>query len=171
MLSGINKTEIYNANDIDEVMPMYNLIKYSKNYSKTSGSLWQYHRDEPALNNAGTPANVTNNTESAENDSSKAVKIIVPLKYLSSFWRTLNHEINLILTSSPNCVVSNAAAYQATTFALTDTKSYVPVVTLSTEDKARVLQQLKSGFKRTVNWNKYHSKKTPQNALNLYFDY
>ena len=155
MLSGINKTEIYNANDIDEVMPMYNLIKYSKNYSKTSGSLWQYHRDEPAL----------------KNDSSKAVKIIVPLKYLSSFWRTLNHEINVILTSSPNCVVSNAAAYQATTFALTDTKSYVPVVTLSTEDKARVLQQLKSGFKRTVNWNKYHSKKTPQNALNLYFDY
>ena len=59
------------------------------------------------------------------------------LEYLSNFWRTLeipfiNCEINLILTWSVNCVISNAAANQATTFAITDTKLYVPVVTLST---------------------------------------
>ena len=52
-----------------------------------------------------------------------------------------------------------------TTFAITDTKLYVPVITLSTKDKAKLLQQLKSGFKRTINWNKYQSKLTIQ-ALN-----
>ena len=61
---------------------------------------------------------------------------MVPLKYLSNFWRTLempliNYEINLIVAWSENCVISNAAANQATTFATTDTKLYVPVVTLS----------------------------------------
>ena len=86
---------------------------------------------------------------------------MVPLKYSSNFWRTLQLplikcEINIILTWSANCVISNAAEDQDTTFAVTDTKLYVPVVTLSTEDNAKLLQQLKSGFKRTINWNKYH---------------
>ena len=67
------------------------------------------------------------------------VEIMVPLKYWSNIWRTLevpliNCEINLILTWSANCVVSNAAANQATTFAITNTKLYVPIVTLSTQD-------------------------------------
>ena len=64
----------------------------------------------------------------------------------------INCEINIILTWSANCVISNAAANQATTYAKTDTK---PVVTLSTGDNGKLLQQLKSGFKRTINWNKY----------------
>ena len=94
---------------------------------------------------------------------------MVPLKYLSNFWRTLempliNCEVNLILAWSVNCVVPNASANQATTFAITDTKLYVPVVTLSTQDNAKLLQQLKSGFKRTINWNKHHSKTEPLNA-------
>ena len=71
----------------------------------------------------------------------------------------INCEINLILTWSANCVViSNNVANQNATFAITDTKLYVTVVTLSTQDNAKLLQQLKSGFKRVINWNKYLSK-------------
>ena len=63
------------------------------------------------------------------------------------------------MTWSANCViVSTNVANQNATFAITDTKLYVPVVTLSTQDKAKLLKQLKSGFKRVINWNKYLSK-------------
>ena len=96
---------------------------------------------------------------------------MVPLKYLSNFRRTLempwiNCEINLILSWSANCVISNAAANQATAFAITDTKLYVLVVTLSIDDNAKLLEQLKSAFKHTVNWNKYETKTATQNAPN-----
>ena len=96
-------------------------------------------------------------------DSRKDVKIMVPSKYLSDFWRTLemaliNCEVSLIVTWSANCVISNAAENQATIFAITVTKLYVPVLTLSTDDNGKLSQQLKSGFKRTINWNKYQSK-------------
>ena len=64
-------------------------------------------------------------------------------------------EVNLILTWSKDCVITNSTG--AGKFAITDTKLYVPVVTLSTQDNAKLLQQLKSGFKRTINWNKYES--------------
>ena len=70
-------------------------------------------------------------------------------------------EIDLILTWSPNCVISNVTANRDKTFAITDIKLYVPVVTLSTKDNAKLLQQLKSGFKCTINWSKYHSKAQP----------
>ena len=65
----------------------------------------------------------------------------------------INREINLILTWSSTCVITNSAG--AGKFAITDTILYVPAVTLSTEDNAKLLQQLKYGFKRTINWNKY----------------
>ena len=52
-VSEINNTQIDNAKDLDDVMPMYNLLEHSNNYLKTSGSLWQYYRDEPALDNDG----------------------------------------------------------------------------------------------------------------------
>ena len=86
---------------------------------------------------------------------------MVPLKYLSNFWRTLemplfNCEVNLILTWSSACVITNSTG--AGTFKIDDTKLYVPVVTLSTQENAKLLQQLKSGFKRVINWNKYLSK-------------
>ena len=86
---------------------------------------------------------------------------MVSLKYLRNFWRTLempliNCEVNLILTWSSTCVITNSIG--AGTFEITDTKLYVPVVTLSTQENAKFLQQLKSGFKRTINWNKYLSK-------------
>ena len=185
-ISEINNTQIDNASDIDVVMKMYNLIEYSDNYSKTSGSLWQCYGDEPALTNAGVPDNFPGNsasfkfkqkiTVSTGNDGTKPVQIMVPLKYLSNLWRALemlliNYEISIILTWSANCVISNAAANQATTFAITDTKLYVPVVTLSTQDNEKLLQQLKSGFKLTINWNKYHSKTTTQNDPNPFLDF
>ena len=86
---------------------------------------------------------------------------MVPLKYLSNFWRTLdmsliNCEVNLILTWSSTCVITDSNGVG--TFAITDTKLYVPVVTLSTQENTKFLQQLKSGFKRVINWNKYLSK-------------
>ena len=85
---------------------------------------------------------------------------MVPLKYLSNFWRTLempliNCEVNLTLTWS-SCVITNSNG--AGTFAITNTKYYVPVVTLSAQENTKLLQQLKSGFKRVINWNKYLSQ-------------
>ena len=97
-------------------------------------------------------------------DGTKNVEIMVSLKYLSNFWRTremplINCEINLILTWSTNCVIVPVKiANQNVTFQITDTKLYVPVVTLSTQDNSKLLHQLKSGFKRVINWNKYLSK-------------
>ena len=159
----INNTGSDNAQDIDIVMPIYNLIEYNDNYSKTSGSLWQYYKDDPKDNITQSESfkskiKVTGKTPTAGN--TKDVEIIVPLKYLSNFWRTLempliNREVNLILKWSPTCVVSSAAG--ETKFKITETKLYVPVVTLSTQDNAKLFQQLKSGFKRTINRNKYES--------------
>ena len=164
-ISRINNTDIDTAQYINIVMPMYNLIEYSDNYSKTSGRLWQYYKDEPNDNLADSESfkskvKITWNAPAGGNTNTKDVKIIVPLKYLSNFWRTLempliNCEVNLILTWSRDCVITNSTG--AGKFAITETKLYVPVVTLSTQDNAKLLQQLKSGFKRTINWNKYQS--------------
>ena len=101
---------------------------------------------------------------------------MVPLKYLNNFWRTLeilliNCEINLILIWSENCVISNARANEATTFPATSVKLYVPVVTLWTDNNANILQQLKSGFKRTINWIKKEPKIKIQKPSNEYFDF
>ena len=106
-ISKINNTQIDNAEYIDIVMPMYNLIEYSDNYSKTSGSLWQYCKEIPAVNNAGNivdfnganatdsfnfKTKITGQTAANNNNGNIAgradVKIMVPLKYLSNFWRT-----------------------------------------------------------------------------------
>ena len=68
----------------------------------------------------------------------------------------INCEVNLTLTWSSACVITNSSV--AGTFEITDTKLYVPVVTLSTKENAKLLQQLNSGFKRIINWNKNLSK-------------
>ena len=83
---------------------------------------------------------------------------MVPLKYLNNFWRTLEIS-NYNTISTANCVIFNVAAGQATAFTITDTELYIPVVTLSTQDNAKLLQLLKSGFKRTFKWNRYQPKK------------
>ena len=67
-------------------------------------------------------------------------------------------------------IASTAVANPGATFTITDTKLYVPVVTLSTQDNVNLLDQLKSGFKRTINWRKYQSKGTIQ-AQNQYLDH
>ena len=161
-ISEINNTQVHNAKNID--IAMNNLIEYSDNYAKTSGSLWQYYRDEPNDNLANSESfkfkvKISGKTPAADNE--KDVKIMLPLKYLSNFRRTLempliNSEVNLILTWSSTCVITNSTG--AGTFEIIDTKLYVPVVTLSTKENAKLLQQLKSGFKRVINWNKYLSK-------------
>ena len=71
----------------------------------------------------------------------------------------INCEANLILSWSANCVIIYTdVANQFPTFTITETNLYVPVVALSTQDNAKLLPQLKSGFKRTISWNKYLSK-------------
>ena len=174
--SRINNTDIGNAQDIDIVMPMYNLIEYSDNYSKTSGSLWQYYKDDPndsMEQSESFKSKIKITGKTPPNGNTKDVEIMVPLKYLSNFWRTLemlliNCEVELILTWSKNCVISSATG--ETKFALTETKLYVPVVTLSTDDNAKLLQQLKSNFKRRITWNKYESsiKTFTQNRYLIY---
>ena len=86
----INNTDIDNAQDIDIVMPMYNFIDYSDNYSKTSGSLWQYYKDDPNDNIENSESfkykiKITGKTP--DDGNTKDVEMIVPLKYLSNFWR------------------------------------------------------------------------------------
>ena len=134
-------------------MLMYNLIEYSDNYAKTLGSLWQYFRDEPddSLEDSESfkpKIKITGKTPAAGNE--KDVALMVPLKYLSNFWRTLempliNCEVNLILTWSSTCVITNSTG--AGTFEITDTKLYVAAVTLSTQENAKLLQQLNQVLK------------------------
>ena len=116
-ISKTNNTLIVNAEDLAIVMPMYNLLEYSKNYSKTTGSFWNYYRDEPNSGIGGDNSNVNYSVKDSKsfdyktsitgklegNNTEKEVEIVVPLKYLSNFWRTLNMplincKINLILT-------------------------------------------------------------------------
>ena len=204
-----------NAEDLDVVMSMYNLLEYSKNYRKTMGSLWNYYKDEPSnplscdTESFKYKTSITENTYNIEEkitdddgnevhnskyDANKVVKneteVVIPLKHLSNFWRSLNIplikcKVELILTWSKNCVLvdmttkdvegNNPAivAPVVLTFEITDTKLYIPVVTLSKENDTKLLQQLKSGFKRTIKWNKYRSQMTIQpqnNNLNYLID-
>ena len=150
-ISKINGVKIYNAEDLDVVMPMYNLLEYSKNYRKTTGSLWNYYRDEPS-----NPLSSNSESLPENNDSLTNVKLVIPLKYLNNFWRGLNIplincEVELILTWSKNCVLAaltvNVAVEQAIVapsgakFKITDTKLYVPVVSLSKENDVKLLEQ------------------------------
>ena len=153
----INGAETNNAQDIDIVMPMYNLIQYSDSYSKTSGSLSQYYKDEPNDNSESfkSKVKITGNTPASGN--TKDVKIIVQLKYLSNFWGNpempLIHYEVCLLTWASTCV--NTTSTGEGRFTITDTKLNVPVVTLSTQGNAKLLQQIKSGLRSTFTWNKY----------------
>ena len=147
-------------------MPMYNLIEYSNNYSDTSASLWQFKRDEIGGDDKLTVDNnhIPNNSSSFKYKSSfitdkNGVKIAVPLKYLSNLWiiRSLempliNCKIELSLKWYENCILPSAVT--AVTFAITDTKLYVPIVTLKTEDSAKLSKLLNKGFERSIYWNK-----------------
>ena len=102
-ISKINGVKIDNAEDLDVVMSMYNLLEYSKNNRKTTGSLQNYYRDEPnsGINNAITysimdsksfdyKVNFIEDGVTHDNLTKNDVKIVVPLKHLSRFWRSLN---------------------------------------------------------------------------------
>ena len=127
-ISEITNTLVDNAKDIDIVMPMYNLIEYSDNYAKTSGSLWQYFRDEPDDNledSESFKSKINIRVKTPDDNKEKNVEIMVPLKYLTNFWRTLempliNCEVKLDLTWSSTCVITNSTG--AGRFIITDTK-------------------------------------------------
>ena len=125
---------------MDVVMPMYNLIEYSNNYSKTFGDLWLYSRDEPDAAIVSSESVKSKKKITGKNTADgKDVKIPVPLKYLSSFRRTLemsvtNCEINHILTWSAGYIIFSATGTMK--FAVTDTKLYVLIVTLLAQDKS-----------------------------------
>ena len=146
------------------------------NFLKTSGSLWKYYIVEPNATLADSESfkfNVRVTGKISADNNAKDVKIAVPLKYLSNFWRTLevtliNFEISLILTWSQDCVISSATG--ETKFVITDTKLYAPAVTLSTQDNAKLLEQLRSSFQRTISWNKYQSKVSTERK-NQYLNY
>ena len=199
-ISKINRELEENADDLDIVMPMYNLLEYSKNYEKTSGSLFNYYRDEPneiaigAGNNAiniyiSNPKSFDYKTKIIESldvgeDEKEDVEIGIPLKYLGNFWRSLditliNCEITLVLSCYKECVLVGrafrgppaAAANRinsptSSKFERTDCKLYVPMVTLSAENDNKLLEQLKSGFRITIKWNKYISQMSNQNKNN-----
>ena len=117
----------------------------------------------------GKTADAVNNT----NSSVKEAKIVVPLKYLSNFWRSLempliNCKVYLELNWIEDCILSSAG--DSAKFAITDAKLHVPIVTLSTKDSTNLAKQLNEGFKRSVYWNSYETKpaKVIEQGKNLY---
>ena len=194
----INSTLVEDAQELDIIMPMYNLLYYSKNYRKTAGSLWNYYRDEP---NSGAQRNINYSIKDSQsfdykasitgqlenNEDEKDVKIVAPLKHLSKFFRELdipliNCGISLDLKWSKNCVLTSKATRKAdpainnptnAEFSITDCKLYVPVVTVSIENQNILYEQLKEGFTITIYWNKYRCQISNQrinNNLNYLID-
>ena len=129
----INDEHVETAENLDIIMAMYNFIEYSDNYADSSGSLYQFKRDESPINDTRNPLNVALDTSASfkykanllgkttgddgKNRSLKNVKTVVPLKYLSNFFRSLempliNCKIHLELNWNNNCVM-----YGADTFA------------------------------------------------------
>ena len=175
----INDEHVDTAENLDIVMPMYNLIEYSEYYQDSSATLYQYKRDEPPEANAIN--NLTGNNSSSFKykisllgDRNVAggigrlnVKVFVPLKYLSNFFRSLempliNCKIKLNLTWKKECVLSTDNGNAV--FIINDTKMYVPVVTLSKEDNKDFIEQQNKGFQRSIYWNEYKTKQINENA-------
>ena len=190
-ITKINNELIEDAEDFDIVMPMYNLLEYSKNYRKTIGSLYNYYRDELINDGDDNFANrnvvnsnafkyknkIIGNTYNVDaaaagydvyKEGTQAIELAIPLKYLRNFWRALNIplincEVSLELKWNKNCVITS----------ITDSKLYIPVVTLSKDDEIKLLTNLKSGFKKEIIWNKYRSQMTTEasnNNLNILID-
>ena len=171
----INETFIDEATHINITMAMYNLTEYSGNYYSTSGSLWHFKRDE-IINNADVTkddnapsfkhkASLIGDT--GNNGRKNIIKIAVPLKYLSNFWRSLempliNCKVELSLKWYERCLLTAATT---ASFKITDAELYVPIVTLSIEDNSKLTKLLNEGFKKPIYWNKY--KVTPNKAVEL----
>ena len=158
-------------------MPIYNLTEYRKNYSKTSVTLRDYYIDisiDPITNSKYFKYKTSVTGKTANNGNTKEVEFSVPLNHLRNFWRKLdmpliNSKVSSTLTWSKNCVLTDmkttpagadnnrpaAEAPAGATFSITDAKLSVQVVTLSTKDDNTLLEQSKTGSKRTIKWNKY----------------
>ena len=175
----INDEHIDTAENLNIVMPMYNLIEYSDNYQDSSATLYQYKRDELPEANAIDDLTVDNsnsfkykvsllgNPVVADNIAKRSVKVVVPLKYLSNFFRSLempliNCKIKLNLTWKKECVLSTDDGNAV--FIVNDTKMYVPVITLSKEDKKDLIDQQNKRFQRSIYWNEYKTKEIKENA-------
>ena len=175
----INDEHVDTTENLDIVMPMYNLIEYSDNYQDSSATLYQYKRDEPPEAN-GVADLTANNSSSfkykinllgdpvhAGSIARRNVKVVVPLKYLSNFFRSLempliNCKIKLNLTWKKECVLSTDAG--AAVFIINDTELYIPVVTLSKEDKKDFIEQQNKGFQRSIYWNEYKTKEKDEDG-------
>ena len=186
----INDKHVNTAENLDIVMPMYNLIEYSDNYQDSSATLYQFKRDEPPEDDAVADLTSDNSdsfkykikllgniTEVAGNAAGVRrlnVKIVVTLKYLSNFFRSLempliNCKIKLNLTWKKECVLSTGVGKAV--FIINDTKLHVPVVTLSKEDNKDFIEQKNKGFQRSVYWNEYKTKEINENADANVFKY
>ena len=184
----INDEHVDTAENLDIVMPMYNLIEYSDNYQDSSATLYQYKRDEPPEDDAVADltadnslkykikllGNVTEVAGDAAGVRRLNVKVVVPLKYLSNLFRSLempliNCKIELNLTWKKECVLSTGAGEAV--FIINDTKLYVPVVTLSKEDNKDFIEQQNKGFQRSIYWNKYKTKEINEDADANMFKY
>ena len=175
----IHDEHVDTAENLDITMPMYNLIEYSDNYQDSSATLYQYKRDEPPEDTAIVDLTVNNSSSFKYkvsllgnpvldgNITKRSVKVVVPLKYLINFFRSLempliNCKIKLNLTWKKECVLSNQDG--AAVFIINDTKMYVPVVTLSKEDNKDFIEQQNKGFQRSIYWNEYKTKEINENA-------
>ena len=175
MCNSINDEHVETAENLDIIMPIYNtlIIEYSDNYANSSGSLYQFKRAESPMNNARNPLNIAldNSTsfkykasllgkaaiDADDNDRSlKNGKIVISSIFFRSLEMPLiNYKIHLELNWNNNCVMYGADTYadgdnannRETTFEITSTKLYVPIVTLSTKDNVNLTKQLNEGFK------------------------
>ena len=177
----INDEHIDTAENLDIVIPVYNLIECSDNYQDSSATLYQCKRDEPPETNTINDL-TTNNSSSfknkvellgnpvvANNIARTNLKVVIPLKYLSNFFRSLeipliNCKIKLNLTWKKECVLSTDDGNAV--FIINDTKMYVPVVTLSKEDNKDFIEQQNKGFQRSIYWNKYKTKEKNEDGNN-----
>ena len=167
-------------------MPMYNLIEYSDNYQDSSATLYQYKQDEPPEANAIDDLTVNNSSSFKYKVNllgnpvldgavaKRSVKVVVPLKYLSNFFRSLempliNCKIKLNVTWKKEFVLSTDAGDAV--FIINDTKMYVPVVTLSKEDNKDFIEQQNEGFQRSIYWNEYKTKGQDKDANANEFKY
>ena len=182
----INDEHVDTAENLDITMPMYNLIEYSDNYQDSSATLYQDKRDEPpevnAINDLTTDTSgyfkykvsVLGNPVVANNIAKINVKVVVPLKYLSNFFRSLemhliNCKIKLNLTWKKECVLSIDDGEAV--FIINDTKMYVPVITLSKEDNKDFIEQQNEKFQRSIYWNEYKTKEINEDADANVFKY
>ena len=181
----INDEHVDTAENLNIVMPMYNLIEYSDNDQDSSATLYQYKRDEPpddiannlAVNNSSSfkyKVKLLGNPVIANNVATLNVKVVVPLKYLSNFFRSLempfiNCKIKLNLTWKKECVLSSNDGNAV--FIINDKKLYVPVVTLSKEDNKDFIEQQNKGFQRSIYWNEYKAKSQTEIADANLFKY